>query len=198
MAVDPAATDNPWSDDTGVVIGAVDEINNLWIVEAAAIKRNPNLVADFIINKYVQYRPYRLGIELGLQNSLQYLLQMKAQMYEQFHNMKLGMTIVPIQVSRKRSKSQRISLTFGAFVREGRCHIHENCTQLLEQMRYFTGREMDKDDLVDAASMLFQTIETFSQFYWFKPQGLAPASFGYTFQDLFKPHESSWEERFVG
>lgn len=195
IAVDPAATDNPWSDDTGLVVGAVDEVNNLWIVEAVGIKKNPNAVADFIIQKYNQYRPVRIGIELGLQNSLQYLLQLKANLYEMQNKIRLGMNIIPITVSRKRSKSQRISMTLGAFMRNGRCKINENCTEMLDQMRYFTGRESDKDDLIDAASMLFSTIETFSQYYWTAPEN--KRKFGYTFQDLFKEETPSWEDKYV-
>lgn len=196
IAVDPAATDNPWSDDTGLVVGAVDEANNLWIVEAVGIKKNPNAVADFIINKYIQYRPVRVGIELGLQNALQYLLQIKVKQYESIHHVRLGMNIIPIQVSRKKSKTQRISMTLGAFMRESRCKINENCKDLLDQMHYFTGRESDKDDLIDAASMLFNTIETFSQYYWFQPQGMKP-TLGLTFQDLFKDPVPNWENRYV-
>lgn len=195
IAVDPAATDNPWSDDTGLVVGAVDEVNNLWIVEAVGIKKNPNAVADFIIQKYQQYRPVRIGIELGLQNSLQYLIQLKANAYESANHVRLGMNIVPITVSRKRSKSQRISMTLGAFMRNGRCKISEGCTDLLDQMRYFTGRESDKDDLIDAASMLFSTIETFSTFYWTSPE--SKKKFGMTFEELFKPEEPTWESKFV-
>jgi hypothetical protein len=196
IAVDPAATDNPWSDDTGLVVGAVDEHNNLWIVEATGIKKNPSAVADFIIQKYMQYHPIRVGIELGLQNSLQYLLQVKAQIYESINKVRLGMNVVPVQVSRKRSKVQRISMTLGAFMRESRCRIAESCKDLLDQMHYFTGRDSDKDDLIDAASMLFSTIETFSQYYWYQPQQLRE-KYSYTFQDLFKPKQVSWEEKYV-
>ena len=81
-------------------------------------------------------------------------------------------------------------MTLGAFMRENRCKINENCRELLDQMRYFTGRDSDKDDLIDAASMIFSTVETFSQFYWYKPQGMKQ-NFGYTFQELFKEKEYS-------
>ena len=197
MTVDPAATDNPWSDDTGIVVGAVDRANNLWIVEATAIKKNPNLVADFIIKKYLEYKPVRVGIELGLQNSLQYLLQMKGTIWENAHQTHLGMNILPITVSRKRSKVQRISMTLGAFMREGRCKIRESCTGLLDQMRYFTGRDSDKDDLIDAASMIFSTVESFSQYYWYQPQGMQQPKWSMTFRDLFKPPEKTWVGQFV-
>jgi hypothetical protein len=197
IAVDPAATDNPWSDDTGLVVGAVDEINNLWIVEATGIKKNPNAVADFIIQKYLQYKPLRIGIELGLQNSLQYLLEVKRQIYENTNKVRLPIVVVPVSVSRKKSKVQRISMTLGAFMREGRAKISENCKELLDQMHYFTGRESDKDDLIDAASMLFSTIETFSQFYWFQPQEMRQPAWGYSFQELFKPKIPEWDEKFV-
>lgn len=196
IAVDPAATDNPWSDDTGLVVGAVDDKNHLWIVEASGIKKDPNGVADFIINKYLQYRPQRIGIELGLQNALQYLVQVKKQVWEQAHNQKLGLNIWPITVSRTKKKSQRITMTFGAFVREGRCHISTNCIGLLDQMRFYTGQERDKDDLIDAASMLFSTIESFAQYYWYKPQF---KNTPFTFFDLFRVMggKKKWEDKFV-
>ncbi len=197
MAIDPAATDNPWSDDTGIVVGAVDPANTLWIVEATAIKKNPSLVADFIIQKYLQYHPVRVGIELGLQNSLQYLLQMKTTLWENANHSRLGMSVLPIQVSRKRSKVQRISMTLGAFMREGRCKIQESCVALLDQMRYFTGRDSDKDDLIDAASMIFQTVESFSHYYWYQPQDMEQPKYAMSFRELFKPEEPTWESQYV-
>ncbi len=87
-------------------------------------------------------------------------------------------------------------MTLGAFMREGRCRICESCHSLLDQMRYFTGRDSDKDDLIDAASMIFSTVESFSQYYWYQPQGMEK-KFGFTFRELFKPAEPTWEGQYV-
>lgn len=81
-------------------------------------------------------------------------------------------------------------------MREGRCKIRESCTMLRDQMGYFTGRDSDKDDLIDAASMIFSTVESFSQYYWYQPQGMTP-KFGFTFKDLFKPKEPTWESQYA-
>ena len=40
------------------------------------------------------------------------------------------------------------------------------CQDLIRQMDVFTGRGKEEDDIVDAASMLFATIDEFYDKYW--------------------------------
>lgn len=195
MAIDPAATTKSYSDKTGISIAAVDESGYLSFVESFGVKLPPDKLCELIIKKHLQYRTVRVGIELGLQESLRYLLDVKVRQYER-QNERIGLTIMPIPVSRTRNKASRISYSLGAFVRDGRCKIVErNCKELITQMDMYTGKGSDDDDVIDSASMIFSCVETFAQHYWYQP------SFrnypGMSLFDIFKPEVPAWEDKFV-
>lgn len=197
VTVDPAATTEKYSDQTAIVIAAVNEKKWIYIVEALPLKKPPNEIADILIKKCVQYRPERVGIELGLQTALQYIIEAKRDVYEAatgttipaLHN------IYPIPISRKMSKGDRINLTLGAFVREGRIWVKDTCRELLRQMESFTGKGKEQDDLVDAASMLFAVIEGFATNHWLEPQHYYG---GMTVGDFCKFSQTkSWRDNFA-
>jgi hypothetical protein len=198
ITVDPAPTVNSYSDTTGVVIAALDKSGFIWIVESIGFKKKPNELADFIIKKCLQYRPTQVGIELGLQESFQYLLDMKIQEYEHVNKVKVPCNVLPIPISRTKSKGDRINLTMGAFVREGKLSVHKSCTGLIQQMEMFTGKDGDTDDQVDAASMLFYTIEKFSMQYWKEPLFSKKKSYELTLEEKLNGKRKSkvWENYF--
>lgn len=184
ISVDPAATVGTYSDKTGIVIAAVNKAGYVYIVESFGLKKKSNELAEFIINKCVQYRPARVGIELGLQTHFQYILEAKKQDYEKKHHTTVPCNIVPIPISRTKSKGDRVNLTLGAFVRERKLYIHKECKGLIQQMDMFTGRDGDEDDQVDAASMLFYTIESFAYQYWVEPTFTKKAPWDRTLRDI--------------
>jgi hypothetical protein len=142
IAVDPAATTESYSDDTGVVIAAVDNIGNIYIVEAWNFKKKGDELARFLVNKCMQYKPTRVGIELGLQTHLQFTIDTIKAEYERKHNILgvPGLPAEPIPVSKSYSKGQRVNLSLGAFIRTGKFKINERLTNLIMQMDHFTGR----------------------------------------------------------
>lgn len=182
IAVDPAATTNKWSDETGIAVGAFDG-KTLWIVEAIGVKLPPNELADLIIRKQIQYEAKRVGIELGLQEALRYVIEMKRSQREASMGKRLSLSIMPIPVKSNKSKVQRIASSLGAFCREKKCIIGESCKQLLAEMDMYTGKDNEKDNVIDAASMLFQTVDAFSQFFQVPEQFRNPVM---TLRDLFK------------
>jgi len=150
-------------------------------------------LADLLIQKAIQYNPKRVGIEFGQQEHLKYVIQLKLSEYNRIHQTRLGFPIFPIKTPRTKSKAQKIADTLGAFCRAGKCQILESCIPLLQQMDLYTGREADEDDLLDAASMLFNCIETFARHGGIE----IPAEDPNTIAGMFKPSRPNWEDRFV-
>lgn len=197
MSVDPAATTNKHSDFSGITVAAVNELNALFIVECTQHKVPGNELAEIIMQKVIRYQPQRVGIELGLQEHLRHIIDLKVAEWEGLnHSPKLGVlhNILPIKISREKSKRQRIASTLGAFVRERKCAIHESQIALMRQMEFFTGKGKEHDDLVDSASMIFAVSDQFALHYWIDPQFRKP---GYTMEDFKKKTGKGWEAKFV-
>lgn len=195
IALDPAATTNAWSDESGFAIGAVSDRNELFIEDAFGVKVKGNELIDILIQKHLQYRAEREGVELGLQEHLTSIIQMKTAEWESKSRKSLGMNIVPIKISRTKSKGERINLSLGAALREGKVSINEKCTALMREMEFFTGQGNEKDNLVDAASMLFMVCPTFAQHYW---TDVKTKRNPFGFKELFNHRpKGSWEKRFA-
>ena len=194
IAVDPAATTKAWSDESGIAIGYVNETNHLYIEEAMGVKLDGGKLVDLIIQKFISHQAEGVGIELGLQEHLIPLMQMKIAEWETRTGKPLGMNVVKVPLSRKKSKADRINLSLGAAMREGKVHLNDRCKDLMLEMEFFTGRDGDKDNLVDAASMLFMVCPAFSQHYWLEPQFRRSE---WTLDSVFKKPASTWEGRFA-
>lgn len=198
ITLDPAATIKSYSDETGMIIAAVNHLKQIWIVEAIGMKKKGNEIADILIRKCVQYKPEKVGIEFGLQTALQYIIEQRKDAYQIQNQIEVPLYIEPIQVSNKMSKGARVNHTLGAFIRARTVFISEYCRELLAEMEHFTGKGKEKDNLVDAASMLFQLIDGFS-FRYFKPKNFGPKTYGEMFDRLFKEQEKgySWRKEFI-
>jgi len=195
IAIDPAATTEAYSDETGMVIAGVNKINQVWVVEALGFKKKGNEIADILIQKCLQYKPVRVGIEFGLQEHLRYIIESRKASWEAVHKETVPLNIFSVPISRKMSKGARINWTLGAFVREGKLYINERCTDLLHEMDHFTGKGNEKDNLVDATSMIFSIVENFAFQYWAEPQNFQT---GMTFLDLYKDDDSyEWRKEFA-
>jgi hypothetical protein len=194
ILVDPAATTKTWSDKSGIVVAAVCPANRLYIVESVAVKLPGNELADLLIKKVIQYDPVRVGIELGQQEHLKYIIQLKVSEYNRVNKTSLRFPIMPIPTPRNKSKAQKIADTFGAFCRAGRCKILNTCIPLLTQMDMYTGREADEDDLLDAASMIFNCVESFA--YHHSDEMMDQVHWN-TLAGMFKETLGTWEDRFV-
>lgn len=196
ITVDPAATATSTSDETGVVIAAKDKMNNLYIEEAIGVKKTNVELAHLLIQKCLQYKPVRVGIEFGLQESLRFVIDTVKSEYENKTGVHVPLYMEGIPVSRRLSKGARVSMTLGAFIREGKLHINERCIELLREMDTFTGKGAEKDNLVDAAAMILSVIDTFAYRYWVKAS--YGNTYGLTFLDIFKNQdEYCWRKEFA-
>jgi hypothetical protein len=183
IAVDPAATVNTWSDDTAIIVAAVNEIGFVFIVDAFHFKKTGDMTAEFILQLNEKYSPRKIGIEFGLQEHLRYIIDSKKSNWEAAQKKPISLPIEPIQIT-KRDKYDRINLTLGSFVRSRRIAIQTRLTDLMTQMGLYNKNYAGKDDLVDALSMIFSVVEQFSFRYWKDPLGIVKR--GITIMDLCK------------
>lgn len=196
IALDPAATTNTWSDESGFAVGAVNQNNQLFILESFGVKMKGEKIIELLIKKFLQYDKAKVGVELGLQEHLTSIFEMKRAQWETENNRPLGLKLNPIKISRSKSKGERVNLSLGAAMREGKVLIRETLTDLMREMEFFTGRGNEKDNLVDSASMLFSVCESFAQHYWAEQQFVRNSQ--YTLNKLFKKRRvGGWEERFA-
>ncbi len=183
ISVDPAATTNAWSDETAIIVAAVNDIGYVFVEEAFHFKKKGNETAEFILQLNEKYNPRKIGIELSIQEHLRYIIELIKSNWEAAQKKTINLPIEPIQTT-KRDKYDKINLTLGSFVRSRRIAFNVRCTDLMTQMSLYNKNYSGKDDLVDACSMIFAIVEQFSFRYWKDPLGLVKK--GITIMDLVK------------
>ena len=195
ISVDPAATINTWSDETAIVVAAVNEIGHVFIVDAFHFKKTGDQTAEFILQLNERYQPRKIGIEFRLQEHLRYVIDLTKSNWEASQKKPIFLPIEGIDISNK-SKYDRINLTLGSFMRSNRMAIKANLTDLMTQMSLFNRNYSGKDDLVDACSMIFSVVDSFSFRHWKEPLGLVRKGM-ITLETLFKKKTAvGWDERF--
>lgn len=193
ITVDPSLG-KEHSDDIGIVIAALNSKKTIYVVEAMGVKKKGNDLADLLINKIVQYKPLKVGIEFGLQGHLRYIIESRRSAYEEVSGKYLPMLIEGIPIPRGYSKGSRIAWTLGSFVRQRRFWIHESCRDLIAEMDTFTGKGKEKDNIVDAAAMLFYLIDSFHYTREEDNKFKKSSWWNYFFK---KEDENSWRSNFV-
>jgi len=203
MAVDPAATTREYSDETAIVVAAVTGDGEVYITNSFHGKWPGNETAKKIIELVWQFKPRKVGIEYGLQEHLKYIIDSEKSKWESVTKKQLPLFIEPVRISRTQSKFDRVNWTLGSFVREGKVKIHESNLDLMNQMDRFTKNYRGDDDLVDAASMIFQLVEIFSYKHYTKVPFEYVAKDYFIFAEQFgvpgdpKPKEKSWEDMWI-
>ena len=196
ITVDPAATTKVYSDETAVVVVAVNEVGVVYVVEAVHFKKPGDEIAKTILELNEKYHPEMIGIELGLQEHLLVIIDMVRVTFEKLLNKRIQLPITAVKIDPGRGKYDRFNLTLGAFVRSGKLKIHERLRDLMLQMEFITPNYKGKDDLVDALSMVFIIVKQFSYGQWRYP--LATTHRGWAIMDeLFRSKQADgWEARF--
>lgn len=196
IAVDPAATTKTWSDETAIIVAAVSELGWVYVCDALHFKKPGNEIAEVILKLNEKYKPRKIGIEFGLQEHLRHVIELTKSHWEEVQHRGIALPIDAIEISKK-DKYDRINLTVGSFIRSGKLKINSHLTDLMHQMGLYNKNYSGKDDLIDALSMLFSIVETFSYRYWKEPLGLIKKGF-YTIEELFKKKSAvGYGERFA-
>ena len=111
--VDPAATTETYSDHTGIVIIAVNHLNQVYVTESHSRKERGDELADFIIMRHLRYGFKRVGIELGLQTHFETIVNMRLSDISRERKQKIKMVIQPIPL-KKIDKATRIDTMIGS------------------------------------------------------------------------------------
>lgn len=196
MAVDPAATTKVYSDETAIVVAAVDKTGCVWVMEALHFKKSGDQIAEAILQLNEKYHPKRIGIELGLQEHLMVILRMAHEAREKALQQRIELPVTSIKIDRTKGKYDRFNITVGAFLRSGKLKIHTDLHALMNQMGTITVNYKGKDDIVDALSMIFPLVGNFSYGRW-KNTSLTNVGWA-AMEDIFRPKGlSAWAERFA-
>lgn len=198
FSIDPATGRGP--DKTGFCVAAVSRSNpsSVYFVEADALNFKPEQLADHLVDKIVQYKPERVGIEFGLQAALEPLIRLKLEEKTR----EIGRFPVPMFREIKTgggaqalNKAQKINRSIGAMVRDQRAFFLPTMRKLFAEMDFFNPNvQKNKDDILDAAGMMIQTIEHFSAGNWFGADG-EPVNRGLTVDYFFKKPKTKLRQR---
>jgi hypothetical protein len=199
ITIDPAASVKKYSDETAFAVGSVNSKGWIYIEECFGVKKKGDEIAQLVLQLNERYKPLRIGMEAGLQEHLATVIQMTRKQWEarQGHSISLPLISMPIK---RINKFQRINLTLGSFVRQGKCFFHPKLNRLFEQMEKINPNYEGKDDMVDAVSMLFQLVDNFTFKSWENPlyETLYAGGLGFTILDKLAEAQrsaTSWEEK---
>jgi hypothetical protein len=188
---------------TGMAVGSVpvQTPNCIFVREAMRFKEKPDVIAEKTLQKLIQYRPRRLGIEAMAYEGLRYIIDLKVKDWEVKNGQSLNFEYFPLpQKVGKQSKADKIDNTLGAFVRSEKVFFHESLDLLFTQMDFFNRfSEKNDDDTLDAVAMLIMTVENFSAAHWIKDFGFTPIG-QFTIETLrnMQPRQRhSWEAYFA-
>ena len=201
IAIDPSLG-KKYSNKQGIVIGCVSKAahDKVYIKEAFGALLRSEELADLIVRKIAQYRPVRVGIEYGLMESLQYIIDIKLSEWERENEEAVRPLFWPLSIGNTK-KSLKIANTIGAFIRDNRALLGQNCANLELQMDMFNPNSEDNDDdIVDAAHLLIRTIEYFAQSRWFGPPGTEKLQeYNLTLEMIYKGmnKKAAWKEGLV-
>ena len=197
ITCDPAATQQKYSDETAIIVAAVTRKGEVYIEREYHGKWPGNETAKKLISLVAEIQPSKVGIEFGLQEHLKYIIDAEKSNWEEVNKRSLPIYIEPIKVTNRMSKFDRVNWTLGAFVKAGTVHIHESCIDLMAQMDRFNKNYNGKDDLVDAAAMIFQLVDQFSYRTYTKEEPVWKARDYFMVEDMAPKKDGGWESRFI-
>lgn len=199
ITVDPAATASGHSDETAFAIAkhSPSQPQYLYYEEVFGVKETPDVVASILVEKIIQHRPRRVGIELGLQQALFPLIAIKLAEKEAQLKEYLAPQWVEIPTG-KMNKADKFSRTIGAMIRDGRAKFRPTMKSLFRQFdMYNPFSDKNDDDLIDACSMMFMTIPRFAPAHWMNVQEANKHGYSWnmTFDQIFEERKRAMHMR---
>jgi predicted phage terminase large subunit-like protein len=150
IALDPATTSSDESDETGIVIGGVDEQGHVHIIEDLSGHYKPSEWANLVVGRWKHYAQNALSCQLVAETN------QGGEMVEATLRSALrpGESIPLQTVHAKSGKRTRISPCVGQ-LESGRVHFPiDPLTELEYQLTTFTGEPGKRDDRADAWAYL--------------------------------------------
>lgn len=154
MGIDPAVTDQAYSNATGITIVGEDQNGNWYILEADPFKGQPSDVVDRVAYYAQRYRPTICSCEIIAAQRL-YLPMFR----ERFEALGLDTAIREYRYSTRLSKNVRIEALQPKF-KQKKVYLRRGLDELVRQLRQFP--ETEEDDLLDALSQHLTTSRPFN------------------------------------
>lgn len=142
LAIDPAVTDESYSNSTGITVVGADEFFNWYIMEADPFKGQPSDVVDRVAYFAQRYKPNLGSCEIIAAQRL-YLPMFR----ERFDAMGITLPIREYRYSTRLSKHVRIEALQPKF-KQKKVFIRRGLDELVRQLRQFP--ETEEDDLLDS------------------------------------------------
>ncbi len=178
LMVDFSYTEKRWSNWSGFTIGSVPikTSDRVYYREAFKLKKPTDEVAQVVVDKIIQWKPRRVGIESSMISAIMFIIDVKLKEWETKNNRIIRPEFVAIpQKMGQMSKADKIDATLGSFVRQQRALFLPNMKELFNQMEFFNRHsQKNDDDILDSAAMLIQLVENFSQAWWDMDPGTLP------------------------
>jgi hypothetical protein len=146
ITADIAYSKSKHADETGIIVVAVDQEGDWWIIEALHGRWGDLAVVSKIFELWIKYKDFNV-VQVGIESYAYDLIKDKFLNY--MADKKEFMPMVALQ-HKNRKKEDRIR-TLIPLLELGKMHIRENLTALTEQMTRFDGNpKKSGDDLLDA------------------------------------------------
>lgn len=142
MGIDPAVTDQSYSNATGITVVGADQYDNWYIMEADPFKGQPDAVVERVAYYAVRYRPQIASCEAIAAQRL-YLPLFRAK----FDTLGITLPIREYKYSTRLSKHVRIEALQPRF-KQHKIFLRRGLDDLYNQLIHFP--ESDEDDLLDS------------------------------------------------
>lgn len=212
-ALDPAATANRHSDQSGISVGFIDirDPRCLFMVRSYGVKLKSEQLAEEFIKIQVMYNPKTFGIETGLQEHLKTVIRLKVVEWEKGHHKSLKYSILPISTGHI-NKAVKFSRILAPFLNDRRILypaarqgedlvlLPEFQTVIFQLDMYNPFSDKNDDDIIDSENMIIQCVPNFSQAHWSNvkheeiDEGFTYASI---YKDFIKPKEGGWGDKML-
>lgn len=153
LAIDPAVTDQSYSNATGITVVGEDEFGNWYVMEADPFKGQPTEVVDRVAYYAQRYRP-RVGSCEAIAAQRLYIPLFN----KRFEELGISLPIREYKYSTRLSKQVRIEALQPRF-RNHKVFLRKGLDVLEQQLLHFP--ESEEDDLLDALTQHLVTSHPF-------------------------------------
>jgi len=162
VALDAAYSQRASADYTAIIVGGVDALDNIFILQLVHERLTPDAIIDWFYRIYTEYNPFKMGVETNATQTILKWAFDKAAIERGF------LPIFPLKV-RSTSKESRIRALISPY-RGGKVYhlaadnslssVHQSQQVLESQLVRFPASRAH-DDAIDAEAMLLELIDVY-------------------------------------
>lgn len=148
ITIDPALSESKSADYTGIVVCGTDENERIYVLDAMALRVNPDELIETIFALNDKWKPSAIGIEVfSFQRVLKYYLDKRLIAEKRY------VPIVELSTDTRTSKYMRI-IAIQPYLQRRQMIIKSDLMDLIDQLKMFP--KASNDDLIDALASQLQ------------------------------------------